>query len=223
MNRSIQFAPDEFYHLYNRGVEKRTIFKDKNDYKRFLTLLYFSNGSRGVAIAELKRSGKKYDDFFMLEKGERLVNIGAYCIMPNHFHILVQERRENGVSEFMKKLSTGYSMYFNLRYKRTGSLFESTFKATHVDDDRYLKYLYAYIHLNPVKIIDPKWKENGIRSRNTAKRYLDGYQYSSYLDFMGHNRLEGNILGRDSFPSYFSEQNSFQGYIDDWLDYTNNT
>ena len=91
--------------------------------------------------------------------------------MPNHFHILVKEKIENGISKFMGKLTTGYSMYFNKRYDRTGSLFQGVFKSVHADSDEYLKYLFAYIHLNPIKLINPEWKENGIKDKNRANAF----------------------------------------------------
>jgi len=139
-----------------------------------------------------------------IDKKDSLVDIGAYCLMPNHFHILLKEKTENGISKFMKKLSTGYSMYFNKRYERTGRLFEGTFKSVHADSDEYLKYLFAYIHLNPIKLINPVWKEEGIRNSVEAKLFLSGYSFSSYLDYTmkarnNGKRPESKILNRKRF------------------------
>ncbi|KKT14135.1 MAG: hypothetical protein UV94_C0023G0007 [Parcubacteria group bacterium GW2011_GWC1_43_30] len=171
MARSHIFAPGEYYHLYSRGVEKRVIFLDNDDYKRFIKILFFCNGSKPVVIRDLPigLTFEKYID----KRGEILVDIGAYCLMPNHFHLLVRERNEKGISLFMQKLITAYTMYFNDKYGRKGRLFESSYKSIHAVDDRYLKYLFAYIHLNPVKLINPKWKENGIKNLEEAKKYLE--------------------------------------------------
>jgi putative transposase len=139
--------------------------------------------------------------------------------MPNHFHILVKEIKEGGVTKFMGKLTTGYSMYFNKTHKRVGPLFQGRFKAEHVDRDEYLKYLYAYIHLNPVKLIDPKWKENGIADKAGAKAYLDGYRYSSYPDYAGVSREEKAILSPREFPEYFEKPHDMEEFISDWLSY----
>lgn len=160
-----------------------------------------------------------------IDRGETLVDVGAYCLMPNHFHLLIKEKRAGGISEFMKKISTGYSMYFNKRYERTGRLFEGTFKSVHANNDEHLKYLFAYIHLNPIKLIDPFWKENGIKDKNTASSFLKGHSFSSYLDYAGNvenngQRLESKILNKEVFPEYFISHNDFEDFINDWLLYT---
>ena len=213
VNRKIIFSIDEYYHIYNRGNDKREIFLDDFDRDRFVKLLYLCNSFNPVVIKELPQG-----DTLGVDRGSStLVDIGAYCLMPNHFHLLVREREEGGITSFMKKLSTGYSMYFNIKNKRTGKLFEGVFKAVHVDDDQYLKYLFAYIHLNPVKLIDTDWKENGIRDKNRAINFLNTYKYSSYLDHTGYQRPEVKILNPDNFPGYFEENKSFEEYLTDWL------
>jgi len=140
--------------------------------------------------------------------------------MPNHFHLLVREKEANGISLFMKKLLTAYSMYFNKKYKRTGRLFEGPFLAKHADTDEYLKYLFSYIHLNPVKLVDPKWKENKITDRAKAKKYLAEYKFSSYLDYMRVRRGEGKILNKSAFPGYFLNFKDFEQFIDEWLSFS---
>src|SRR3989344_5794707 len=132
MERKFKFSIDEFYHLYNRGIEKRTIFLDLKDKERFINLLFLCNGSKPLVFKDIPQGlplGK-------VNKGEPLVAIGAYCLMPNHFHILVSEIIENGISKFIWKLLTAYSMYFNKKYKRTGRLFEGTFRAEYVDSSK---------------------------------------------------------------------------------------
>ena len=147
--RKQPFAINEYYHLYNRGTEKRIIFLDKQDYQHFLFLMYICNTEKSIILREV---GELFD------REKTIVNIGIYCLMPNHFHILVREKIENGISTYMRKLLTGYSMYFNKKYKRTGKLYEGVFKSTHVSNDNYLKYLYSYIHLNPAKLINKNYK-----------------------------------------------------------------
>lgn len=218
MNRKCIFAIGEFYHLYNRGNDRREIFRSFKDYERFVRLLFLCNGTSPVSLKE-----KLNTPLQKIERGEPLVDIGAYCLMPNHFHILVRERRAGGISLFMKKLSTAYSMYFNAKYDRTGKLFENAFKATHADDDVYLRYLFAYIHLNPVKIFDSKWREFGASDFREAKQRLVEYRYSSYLDYAGTERRETAILNREAFPGYFESANAFEAFVDDWLSFAENT
>jgi len=156
--RDFSFSVDEYYHIYNRGTDKRIIFLDDDDKERFIKLLFIANGTEPFVFRDFP-IGLPYVE---IDRGEVFVAIGAYCLMPNHFHILVREKTEGGIVKFMSRVLTSYSSYFNKKYERTGRLFEGTFKAKHVDSDRYLKYLFAYIHLNPIKIIDKEWKKNGI-------------------------------------------------------------
>ncbi len=214
MQRKLVFAEGEFYHVYNRGVEKREIFKDNNDRERFLRLLYVANATKNFEFRDINDLPLK-----KINRGDQLVAIGAYCLMPNHFHLLVKETVKGGISLFMGKFCTGYSMYFNKRHKRVGPLFQGRFKAQHANRDEYLKYLFAYIHLNPIKIIEPLWKESGIKDKIRAKRYLNNYRHSSYLDYIGTKREEGTILSVNEFPDYFSDRIKFGDFIYDWLTY----
>lgn len=225
MSRKITFAENEFYHLYNRGVDKRVVFENDSDYRRFALLLYLCNGTmpvrfedlpdwKGATTPELVEAvfGKKFD--------EPIVAIGAYCCMPNHYHLLVREIVEGGISTFMHKLSTAYTMYFNLGRKRTGALFQGRFKARHADKDEYLKYLFSYIHLNPIKLIEPEWKERGIKDLKKAEAYLSSFPYSSYIDYLGLPKRDfSKILNRSAFPDYFPRKESFTRCTNEWLDF----
>lgn len=214
MNRKFDFSINEFYHIYNRGTEKRLIFLDKNDYGRFIKLLYLCNSKNSIVFRDIAA-----DKVYEHDREETIVDVGAYCLMPNHFHLLLREKIEGGISIFMQKVLTAYSSYFNKKYARTGGLFEGVFKATHADTDEYLKYLFSYIHLNPVKIIDSKWKENGITDRRVAKKYLAKYTYSSYADYMGAEREELKVLNVSAFPQYFADFNDFNQFVDEWLSF----
>lgn len=216
MARTYTFAPGEFYHVYNRGTDRRQIFSDRRDYERFLSLLYMCNGLMPV---HLQRQGRTLTEVCETERGEPLVSIGAYCLMPNHFHLLVQELSESGISRFMKKIGNAYTGYFNILNDRSGALFQGSYKASHVGGDTYLKYLISYIHLNPVKLVDPLWKENGIAQKDEARRYIEAYPYSSYMDYLGIERPENSILDIECLPEYFTTKVDFEKTIDDWLSY----
>jgi putative transposase len=210
------FCIREFYHIYNRGTEKRNIFLDDADSTRFIELLYLSNSNDAVDVRHVRRM---YGSVYEFARGENpLVYIGAYCLMPNHFHILLTPAVENGVEKFMLKVGTGYSMYFNKRYNRTGVLFQGRFKSRHAYTDEYLKYLFAYIHLNPVKLIQSDWKEVGIRDISKARNFLDQYQYSSLHDY-GDQRQESIIVSPEKFPQYFATKKEIDRELLDWLSY----
>lgn len=186
----------------------------RQDRDRFLALLYFANQD---GPADLKLQGRTLSDVIAQRVGTPLVEIVAYCLMPNHFHLLIHEREEGGTSKFMQKVTTGYTMYFNKCHERSGSLFQGKFKATHVADDGYLRYLISYIHLNPIKLIEPKWKETGILDKSRAERYLELYSQSSYLDYVGKRRRERMILTPEALPEYFSPDHDFKTFVTEWL------
>jgi len=221
MTRKISFALGEYYHVYNRGTDKRKTFLDRRDHIRFLASIYFGNSKRLIHPSDWP--GKNIENVFhsvQINFSDRLVDIGAYCLMPNHFHLLVREKEAGGIPKLMQKLQTGYSLYFNKKYQRTGSLFESKFKAQHVDNDHYLHYLLAYIHLNPVKIIDrDDWESKKIKNKGTAKEFLGHYDFSSYHHYLGQPKSHNILLSVANFPDYFRTTKDFDGFISEWINF----
>jgi putative transposase len=210
----MQLVPGECYHVYNRGTDKRTIYLDESDHVRFTELLYVCNSQKTVSVREIHR---EYESVYEYERGEALVTIGAYCLMPNHFHILIKPNIEKGLSMYMNKLTTGYSMYFNKKYQRSGALFQGAFKSEHANNDQYLKYLYAYIHLNPVKLIDSNWKEQGSEDAAKSFNFAASFRYSSLPDYLGVVRPENIIIDPAPFPEYFKTADDARAELFDWL------
>ena len=213
--RKVSFTKGEYYHIYNRGNSKQKIFHDEEDYLRFFSLLYISNTNENFNLYDLNRISNF--NVYEFEIKNQIVGIGAYCLMPNHFHILITEIKEGGISKFMQKLSTAYVMYYNQKYVRTGGLFEGKFKSIHVEDDIQMKYLFSYIHLNPIKLIQKDWKKEGIKDNKKSLDYLRNYSYSSYQDFLKQKRIQGKILSINNFPKYFSNKSQFIKEILEWL------
>jgi len=146
--RKIGFANGEYYHIFNRGVDKREIFNEEKDVLRFIqSVLEFNNIENIGSIYENSLRKKTINEKLQINHGH-LVTFIAYCINPNHYHFIVQQNVDNGISKFMHKLSLGYSMYFNEKYKRSGPLFSGCFKAKHIDSNEYLIHLSAYVNLN---------------------------------------------------------------------------
>lgn len=198
--RTISFSSGEYYHLYNRGNSKQTIFLDIQDYNYFLRLLFVANSKK--ILPKLSRLADPYS----YERGGVLVDIGAYCLMPNHFHLMVKMGDDGSIPTFIQRVCTSYSMYFNKKYKRTGGLFEGKYKATHVADDLYFQYLFAYIHLNPAKLIDSSWKENMRVAPQALDDYVENYPYSSYRGYLFSGaRPQSVILNKEAFPFVFYE------------------
>ncbi len=140
-----EYKAGGYYHIYNRGVEKRDIFLDKQDYKTFLSYLklYLSPPLQGPSL-QVKVSPSK-----QLKNYSKTIDLFSYCLMPNHFHLGVQQHTQRDITSFMRSLGTKYSTYFNKKYDRVGSLFQGRYKAVRIKSDEQLIYLTKYIHLNP--------------------------------------------------------------------------
>ena len=223
--RKTPILDTEYYHIFNRGNSKKEIFLDEDDYSRFIKLLYLCNSKKNINFRTdiVERNISAWD----FEKGDSLVSIGAWVLMPNHFHLYITGSRslasgetievEKAIVIFLQKLSTAYAKYFNAKYKHTGSLFEGKYKAIHVENDIQAKYLFSYIHLNPIKLIQSNWKENGIDNIENALEFLDSYKWSSFHFYKGKNFKENLIINSNDFPNYFGESNSFEDEIIDWF------
>ena len=229
--RTVPLAPGEYFHVYNRGNSKQEIFRCDKDRDRFVKLLYLSNSNSKTRFSFRDDIVDKNLEAWDFQRGDQLVSIGAWVLMPNHFHIYLTSptpgvREETSTSNskanitlFMNKLCISYAKYFNKKYNRSGSLFEGRFRSTHVKNDAQAKYLFSYIHLNPVKTIDSNWKEEGIKNVNLALVYLNTYRWSSYDDHRGIKRAENKILNLKDFPKYFTDIKDFDNEILSWLKY----
>lgn len=171
----------QYYHLYNRGVDKRIIFLDDIDRQRFIDAVRLARLSNSPKLSWLKKQIKIGNispaDLEKLEEkyGPPLLDIIAYALMPNHFHFQIKELIENGVSKFFRKLGTSYVMYFNIRYERTGRLFESQYKSVLIESDEQLIHLSRYIHANPFNSSKIK----------IPLRQLKTYSWTSLPDYLG--------------------------------------
>jgi putative transposase len=175
--RKTQFAVDEWYHCYNRGVDKRITFVDKHDYRRFLEQLYLLNTETPLRRDDI--GVRDFGEILKIPRDGALVAIGTFCLMPNHFHLVLKEITENGITTFMQKLGTAYTMYFNGRYERTGNLFVKPFRSRHIDTDRYLQHLVNYLHCNPAELHEPGWKTGHVKNIKVLIQQLTEYPYSS--------------------------------------------
>ena len=153
-----------------------------------------------------------------MKREKPLVSIGAWCLMPNHFHLLIRQEVDGGITRFMRKLGTGYSMYFNIKHDRSGALFGGLFKSKLIGtDDNYMKQLLGYIHLNPLEIRFPDWKNQINKSSDNMKKFLESYIYSSYLDYLDRDRVEKNLISTENFPAYFENSESFKDFVENYF------
>ena len=185
----------EWHHCYTRGIDRRKTFQDKSDYHRFVEILYLANSEDSVHRSDYF---SPHETILQKDRGKPLVAVGAYCLMPNHFHILMQEVADKGIARFMQKVGTAYAMYFNIKNDRIGSLFVGPFRSRHIDRDSYLRKAAQYIHLNPVDLYERGWKEGKVRNMPALEQKLHAYTFSSLPEYLGSRRPETNILAAEA-------------------------
>lgn len=182
MVRKHFFEVDEWYHCFSRGVDKRTVFESKDDANRFLMILYLANGTEPIQLFNTNKP--TLDKSFREDRGKPIVSIGAYCLMKNHYHLLIKEITEGGISAFMRKLGIAYTMYFNARNQRVGNLFVRPFRSRHVSDDGYFQRVLQYIHCNPAELYEPGWKRGHVKNIRMLEKRLVDYRYSSLRSYV---------------------------------------
>lgn len=207
MNRQVPLVTGEVYHVYNRGAHKQKIFTRHADYARFQLLMYVSNTKSPVHLSNLstKYQGPTLIDIYndiVLDDKERNVDVLGYTLMPNHFHMILRQKVDNGITRFLKKVSTGYAMYFNKRYEHSGTLFQGRFKSSHVNSPEYLRWLFAYVYLNP--FVD-KNEDTEIR-RKVTKEVISAYAYGSVSDVYGKVRPERRIVSLEVVADEYAEE-----------------
>ncbi|MCR4328017.1 MAG: transposase [Patescibacteria group bacterium] len=213
----------EIYHLYNRGVEKRNIFLTDSDYFRFIHDLFEFNDREAVLnltyhIKNAREVGTMPLTPRKIERQPRklLVELMSFCLMPNHFHLLVRQKVDNGISLFMQKLGTGYTVYFNKIYKRVGSLFQGTYKTKLVKDESHLLHLPYYIHTNPLDLVMPEWREKEIKDYKRAFRFLESYRWSSFPDYIGKRNFP-SVTQRNFLLQMSGNEENYKREFAAWL------
>lgn len=204
--RKTVFINGEYYHIFNRGVDKRQIFLDQYDIDRFFKSMREFN--------VLEPIGSIYENSFknplggstsklgVLDGGNELVEFVAYCLNPNHYHFVLKQSCDRGIEKFMQRLGTGYTMFFNEKYDRSGALFQGKFKAVHIDSNEQLLYTSAYVNLN-----DRVHQLGGSTSKSSWGEYvgIDG------IDNINKRGDEKNFCTTDIILDQFEDRN---GYID---------
>ena len=206
--RNIPLVSDEYYHVFNRGVDRRTIVEDQLDVQRFMQSIVDFNviepiGSiyeKNVLLRAKQAEAATVGSLASNEKAsDLLVEFVAYCLNPNHFHFLLKQVADRGIEQFMQRLGTGYTKYFNLKHKRTGSLFQGTFKAIHVESDEYLLHLSAYINLN-----------NRVHKLNEESLLLHRSSWGEYVSNIGKQ-----MCVKDIVLERFGQIDEYKKYAED--------
>src|SRR3989344_4088089 len=222
--RKEEFISGEIYHIILRGVDDNIIFKDIDDYYRGIFSIYEFNNFNPVDIRlrrEIRNRLKKNEgpSFVMMDDRDKLVEILAFCFMPNHIHLLVRQIKDRGITKFMAKVGTGYASYFNKKYGRKGYVFQNRFKSVHIADDNQLMTVVNYIHTNPISLIEPKFKEEGIKNHSTEEvlEFLkNGYRWSSFPDYVGLKNFP-SVTERDFIVNAMDGEKNVANMLMDWI------
>jgi len=220
--KRVGFENGSFYHVYNRGVDKRRIFMDDQDYSYFLYELgEFNKPAHSTNLIRTLNKNVKGPTSHI--NGE-YADVCCYVLMPNHYHLILRQLKDNGISKLIQKLGTGYTMFFNKKYERKGVLFEGKYKVKPVDSDEYLMHLSRYLHLNPVSLIDPQWKNKGIKAWKKTNDFIKNYRWSSYSAYISseNDNVKGptshrEILSKDFIMDYFkNSSDKYEKFISSW-------
>lgn len=199
----------DFYHIFNRGVEKRKTFLNDGDYLRFIHDLYVFNDEKPAPnyIVKARRAENR-------QSRKLLVYIHAFCLMPNHYHMLLSPVVENGISLFIQKLAMGYAKYFNEKYSRSGSLWQGKYKKKYIEKDAHFLYIPYYIHLNPLDLSMPEWRKGGIKNIPKAIEKLKNHRWSSHLDYSGTKNFPSVLYQKEISEILGSQKNYLKQMAD---------
>ena len=200
--RKTEFANNEYYHIYNRGVDKRDVFCEKEDYLRFLKSMRefnnnLSDSQKGYIkriVPEKKRFNLGYPRLNLFFSP--LVEIICFCLNLNHYHIILKQLADGGITQFMRKLGTGYTMFFNKKYNRSGSLFQGRYKSIHIDNNEYILWLSGYVNGN-----------SEIHKITKA----ENYKWCSYQDYLG--KRNGTLCNKKIILSQFKNTEEYKNYV----------
>lgn len=207
--RKTVLANNQIYHTYNRGVEKRTIFGNKREFERAINTIkyyYFTNSPLKFSKFLVQPKKEQEDILKSVQiKKNQLVEIIAYCLMPNHFHFLLKQLQDNGISRFISNFTNSYTKYFNTKHGRVGPLVQGIFKAVFVENDEQLVHLSRYIHLNPVSSFIIKAQE------------LENYPWSSLREYLGLEK--DGFCEKNYVLGYFKSVGKYKQFILDQISY----
>lgn len=228
--RKVQLCNSEIYHVVIRRIEDELLFADAADYFRGIFSIYEFNTVNSVVIREQRKNRDRVSDG--TDGRDKLVEILAFCLMPNHAHLLLKQLKDGGITKFMNKFGAGYPAYFRRKHSteagsmdkiiNKGYFFQGRFVSVHIKTDVQLKTVFAYIHTNPISLIEPKWKEGIISDSQKAIEFLENYKWSSYLDYIGKNNFP-SVTDRSFFLDLFGGSEEYKRFIAEWIKHKKET
>jgi len=226
-----QLVSDEIYHISSRAVGDTVIFDSEDDFYRGIFCIYEFNTGTPVEILKkrlarnrfktrqkaTKLGGRRTSAQLQPDGRDRLVDILAFSFMPNHLHLILRQIKDNGISNFMKKVNGGYAKYFNEKYKRKGHLF-SKFYPVHIKDNNQLKSGFVYVHTNLISLVEPGWKEKGIENPEKVIEFLENNKRHSYPDYLGKKAFP-SVTERDFLLEAMGGEEGCRAEVGVWVKY----
>lgn len=220
--RKEEFINGNVYHTILRALDDNLVFKDDNDYYRGIFSIYEFNNANPVEIWIRRKQRKQEkalgDRVSQSPQRDLLVDVLAFCFMPNHIHLLLKQISDNGITKFMRKLGVGYAGYFNRKYQRKGYVFQNRFLSVYIKDDNQLQVVFNYIHANPASLIAPDFKNMGIKNPNKVMKFINNYKWSSYQDYLGVKNFP-SVTEREFMLSIIGDNNGCKEILENWIMY----
>ncbi|PIV65347.1 MAG: hypothetical protein COS09_00015 [Candidatus Nealsonbacteria bacterium CG01_land_8_20_14_3_00_12] len=239
-----QFVNGKIYHLVLRRIGNELLFGDVDDYYRGIFYIYECNTTKPIKIRERRKARAKFKEALKKNKvdtgltrvnskekkvpealvwkdsRDQIVEVLAFCLMPNHIHLLVRQLEDGGISKFVQKIASGYAAYFKNKYeiKLRGHFFQDRFNAVHIKTDDQLRVVFTYIHTNPVELIEPGWKEKGVENPKKIIKFLEGYKWSSYPDYLDKDNFP-SVTERKFLLEVMDKEKGCRQWVESWIMY----
>ncbi len=212
--------PNEYYHIYNRTIFNMPEFKNIANARRLNQAFLIANSTKASEAFLFLRNNKNAtieDAIKIIKQGEKLVDVLCYVIMPDHYHLLLKERRENGITSFIHRCNISIAKYINIKNNKSGPVFESLFKSKHISSNEYLLHLSLYIHLNPLDFLANKdWRNHKLKNWNLIRKKLLDYPWSSLKCFLNENYQDRIISGTEMILNQFKNKKEYEVFLQSW-------
>ena len=229
------FEVGGIYHIFNRGWGKKNIFLDETDFLRFIVSLYWFNNDNNIIIDDLTSEDRNFitasgstagnyaNNSRNIKNRKPVVEILAFTLMTNHYHLVVREITLGGVSLFMQKLGGGYTGYFNEKHNKKGygGIFQGRYKSVRIESDGQLIAIFNYVHTNPIGLVEPMWKDFIVKNKSESLNFLKNYRWSSYNDYIGKPTFPHVIQG-DFYNDILGGSKRCERAVKDWIDFKAN-
>jgi putative transposase len=242
-NRKQKFDNGDICHTILRGIDGKTIFRDTDDYFRGIFSIYEFNNVNPVNIFRRRQEIKRIKEIQkqerrgptssrrgrasydtsdgitskLLDGRDKFVNVLAFCFMPNHLHLLLEQIKDDGITRYMKKVGTGYASYFNKKYERKGYLFQNRFLAVKINGNTQLEIVFNYIHANAISLFDKNWESGKIDNVKKALDFLKEFKWSSYQDYIGKKNFP-SVTERDFLLKVLGGTEKSKKSVEEWVE-----